>query len=138
MNKPLVLDRSSNPHATFCVEPSLTKQSFKDECDVNQVVERFARTGNLGDLNPKVPIFADVSQVPDLRSALSIVETATDLFSALDAKVRVRFNNDPAVFYEFISDQKNLKEASDLGLLAKPLDPVVDPKAQAPAPPAGA
>lgn len=39
--------RKKRPHSITFTQPSLTRQSFADECDVNQIVERFTRTGHL-------------------------------------------------------------------------------------------
>lgn len=45
--------------------PSLTKQSFKDECDINQIVAKFEKTGLVNHLARGVPQFADVSEMGD-------------------------------------------------------------------------
>lgn len=53
-------------------EPSVTNQAGLHESDVNNVVLRYAGTGVLPPrLNPRTPIFEDVSDVPDLHTALS-------------------------------------------------------------------
>jgi phage internal scaffolding protein len=42
---------------------------------------------------------------------------AQDSFLALPAKVRARFDNDPALFVDFASDEANRDELKALGLL---------------------
>lgn len=112
-----------DPHAIYFDEPSLTKQSFKDECDINIIIERVMRIGPdaLSHLNQRMAQYGDVSSVPDYRSALDAVNRAQGMFMSLDAKVRERFGNDPAKFLDFCNDGRNYAEAVALGLIqAKP------------------
>lgn len=109
---------------------SLTKQSFREECDVNTVVARFVRTGVLapGSLNPKSPLFGDVSGVGGFREALEMVREAEEAFASLPSAVRDRFANDPGNLVEFLQTPGNLPEARELGLVPKlPSEPVVAP-----------
>lgn len=112
----------------FFIKPSLTKQAYKDECDLSLIVKRFAKTpeGRLALDNAAGYVsnvhFDDVSQVPDFRAAQDIVLAANDRFMALPAIVRRRFNNDPAEFLDFATNPVNLEEMRKLGL-AKPAKP---------------
>lgn len=104
-------------------KPSRTKQSFKDECDVNLIMKRFKKTmgadflsrfqGYVGGM------FGDFSGVTDYRSAIEQIDKARDVFLALPAKVRARFNNDPASFLDFCQDPRNADELVNLGLATK-------------------
>lgn len=109
--------------------PSLTKQSFKDECDINNIIKKFNATGQLPDLIMKNPLYGDFSNVPNYQEACEIVSRAESSFSMLDAKLRKRFQNDPAQFLDFINDPENLEESYDLGLRVRPKSetPVGDP-----------
>lgn len=103
------------------VEPSRTKQSFAREADINFLMDRFMRTGELpaelADVGQRQPMFGDFSDGISFMEALERVRTAEDSFSALDAQVRDRFRNDPAEFIEFMAHERNREEAVRLGLI---------------------
>lgn len=105
--------------------PGLTKQSFKDECDVNKILAKYAKSGTITHVARVVPKFGDFTNIPDYRGSLDIVNKANDAFMALPAAVRSRFENDPAKLLEFLSDPKNAEEAIKLGIL----EPKKEPKA---------
>jgi len=99
-----------------CVEPSMTQQSFKDECDINTILERFNVTGQVP-VSPIDPQYGDFSGVTDYQSALNAVIAAQAGFDALPARVRERFANDPAAFVDFCLDESNREEMIQLGLV---------------------
>ncbi len=101
--------------------PSRTQQHFRDECDINVLVARFARTGVPE--APEAPPMSTFDEVFDYQSAMQAVIDARVSFQALPSKVRSRFQNDPAQFLNFIYDESNRDEAIGLGLIPKP--PVV-------------
>lgn len=103
------------PYALYCAEPSLTKQSFKDECDINQIIDRASSGANITHLNERVARYGDFTQVPDYRTACDVVNRANGLFMELDAKVRERFGNDPGRMVAFLTDPQNYEEAVKLG-----------------------
>lgn len=109
----------------FFTKPSMTKQAFKDECDLGLTIKRFARTdegrralSNASGYAENVR-FDDVSAVPDFRHARDVVNAANASFMALPAIVRRRFDNDPAQFLDFVTNPANLDEMRVMGL-AKP------------------
>lgn len=95
---------------------SLTHQSFKDECDINLIIDRLDVSGFLNQPGQRTPQYFDASEVPDYQSALNQVIYAQSLFADLDAHVRKRFGNDPAAFVDFFNDPANQDEAIRLGL----------------------
>jgi len=97
-------------------DPSLTHQSFADECDYNCVMARWERTGVIDHLNAKAPQYIDVVGIGDYQTALNTVLAAQDSFAALPSVVRDRFANDPAALLRFLEDPANLDEAVKLGL----------------------
>lgn len=98
-------------------EPTLTHQSFKDECDINLIVSSADQSGFLNDSGRPQPQYLDLSDVPtDYQDSLNRVIAAQDAFDALPALVRRRFHNDPAEFVEFASDASNLDDMVKLGL----------------------
>lgn len=135
LNEPLVLDPKENPFAFFCVGPSLTKQAFKDDCDINKVVARINAGADASLFAPRtVGSYEDVSNLPDLRSALELAENIKSDFGQLNASVRDKFNNDVFQMLEFMKDPKNIDECVALGLFEKPVTKEPAPGSAPPAP----
>lgn len=93
-----------------------TKQSFKDECDINNIMATYAKTGSTSHLNRKQPQYGYASG-HDFAQSMRIVTQANADFAALPSEVRSRFANDPGQFLNFVQDPDNLEEMADLGLL---------------------
>lgn len=109
-----------------------TKQSFKSECDINTIMARYQSTGILPDmLNQQNGQYLDVTEM-DYQSSMELVAGARSLFNELPSKIRSRFENDPAKFLAFTSDEKNRPEMAELGLLsAEALSRMAEAAAQA-------
>lgn len=111
------VDTHSLAFGLYCdPDDTRTHQSFKDECDINVIVERFGLTGELPE-NVRVPVSGDFTDVVDFQTALNAVRKAQEGFAALPADVRYRFANDPQRLMEFMADDRNLEEARKLGLV---------------------
>lgn len=99
---------------------SKTKQSFKDQVNINKIVEKYNKTGQFPNLIKQNPKYGDFSNPMDYQESLNKVLLANEQFNALSAKVRDRFDNDPVKLLQFVSDAKNLEEMYDLGLAIRP------------------
>lgn len=93
-----------------------TKQSFKDECDINNIMRRFEKTGQITHLNKNAQQYGDFSEVPEFQEAHHIVMRTAEQFQALPARVRDRFANSPENFLKFVNDPQNAEEMVALGL----------------------
>lgn len=115
------------------VPPSKTKQSHLRECDINIILKQFSVTGMLTHINANAALgrYADLPDQLDYQESLNIVAQGEAAFASLPAKVRDRFENDPALFLAFMADPKNRAEAIELGLVIPPPPP--PPPAAAPA-----
>lgn len=105
--------------------PSLTEQCHKDECDLNKIIARFNRTGDIAvleNLSSRQGFYADVTNSVDSFAALQnkIAEGKT-IFEGLPSDIRLKFRNDAAVFWDFVSDPANAEESAKLGLIEKPV-----------------
>lgn len=112
-----------------CKDPSLAQQQFKDEQDINVMLERFKVTGQMPQ-NVTLPSYGDFRGVNDYRSAMEAVRKADNAFMDLPADLRAKFDNDPQKFLEFVADEQNRDEAVKLGLVkaveaGKPLEVTV-------------
>lgn len=117
-----VLIRSSfSPRHRVCIdftgEKSLTHQSFSSDCDINSIVQRYAKTGVLEHVSLSSPSYGDFSITSDYQSSLNVVIAAQESFMTLPSRVRARFANDPGLFLDFVSDPNNRDEAIKLGLI---------------------
>lgn len=108
-----------------------TKQSFKDECDINQIMSRYQKTGVLDFVAKHAPQYGDSTGV-DFRQGLDTVIRARQMFEDLPSSIRAKFQNDPGAFLDFCSDPANRSEMAEMGLL-KP-EPEVAPPQPGPTP----
>lgn len=105
-----------------CQDPSLTKQSFADECDINAILNRWQKTGIIDHINQVAPQYIDLSAVSDYHTSLNQVVAAQESFMALPAAIRARFGNDPGAFLAFAADPLNAQSLIDLGLATQASD----------------
>lgn len=96
--------------------PSDTDQSFKDDCDVNVIIDKFTKTGHLTHLAKHQGFYQDVSEYRDLAESMQVVTEAQAAFDALPAELRSRFSNSPVQMVNFLDDPRNDQEAIALGL----------------------
>lgn len=115
-----------------CLDPSLAQQHFKDETDINVLLERFKVTGQMPQ-GVRLPSYGDFTGVTDFRSAQEAVLNARNAFMDLPASLRARFENDPQKLMDFLADPANSDEAVKLGLKVASASA---PAAAAPAAPA--
>lgn len=111
--------QASREAQLHCKDPSLAKQSFREESDINEIVRRFGLTGKLPDVVHE-PQYGDYSEVFDFQTAMNAVRTAQEGFDALPAHIRARFHNDPQELLVFVTNDENRPEAEKLGLVKKP------------------
>lgn len=97
--------------------PSLTDQHYKDQCDVNNIIKKYKKTGQVTHLNRARGVFADLSGITDYHQMVNNIMTAQDAFGKLPAHLRSRFENDPGKLLEFLADSNNKEEAIKLGLV---------------------
>lgn len=97
--------------------PSRTKQSFAKECDINQILARYRKTGLLDHVRANPGVFADVSKIEDFHGMTQKIRFAQESFEQLPADLRNRFNNDPGRLIAFVADKSNIDEAIKLGIL---------------------
>lgn len=109
---------------TLNYAPSLTVQADADDCDINNIMDKYVRYGTLPNVETREPIYADATTLPcDYLEALTIVNNAQDAFNSLPSNVRKEFNNNPSELLEFINDSNNYEKAIELGLIPKPEAP---------------
>lgn len=101
---------------TFPEQSKHTKQEFKEECDINNIMAQYLINGILPNMNERAPQYLDVTGY-DYQQSMDLIAGAQTLFNELPSGVRLRFENDPAQFLDFCSDEKNRSEMAEMGLL---------------------
>ncbi|QXP44236.1 MAG: internal scaffolding protein [Arizlama microvirus] len=102
-------------------EPDKTDQSFAKMVNVNEIVAKFKKTGQITHLAKNAGKYADVSNITDLHESLIKVQEAQNTFLTLPAYIRKQFNNNPQEMIAFLQDPKNDEQAVQMGL--KTLNP---------------
>ena len=108
-------------HSFHCEGPSLTRQEFAEECDINTLMKKYEGhvIGGPGGLQPQDMYYADFSEQPrDLLSYMNLMDEAQTAFMTLPAIVRKEFDNDPMQFVMFAQDENNLDTMRQWGLAA--------------------
>lgn len=119
-------DVVSNETGLACdPDEGVTQQSFKEECDINVIVERFGLTGQLPE-NLRMPVSGDFTGITDFQTAMQVVREAQEEFMRVPADIRERFNHDPGKLIAFLGDDKNREEALKLGLIDPPVEKTRD------------
>lgn len=120
----LVIKRHKFPtpqHPMVFNQPSMTKQSFTAECDVNNILAKYRKTGLIHHLAKHLGSYEDVSTAPDYQTALNVIIESEESFNLLPAEIRRQFSNDPAQFLDFVHDPKNKDKMIEMGLMKKPV-----------------
>lgn len=116
-----------------------TKQSFKDECDVNKIVDKYPDIYSdknvvksiIDSIDANPGLFTDFDSDATYQDALAIVQKAEEQFNALPVQIRDRFKYNPTEFLSYVSDPANIDEMQRYGLIInKPVDstqPVIQP-----------
>lgn len=107
----LVLDCSNSP--------SRTKQEFAKDADINNIVKKFIKTGQLPPtaLAQQKQAYADYSEIGSFHESFNQILGAREMFQQLPVEIRNRFQNDPGQLLDFVADPANETEARELGLL---------------------
>lgn len=98
---------------------SLTQQQFKEEADINTIVNRFGLTGELPE-DLRAPVSGDFTDVVDYQTAMNAIRRAEEGFYDLPAPIRARFHNNPGELLDFVENADNREEALKLGIIKPP------------------
>lgn len=107
--------------------PSLTRQEFAEECDLNALMARYEKSGVWpGPMPGTAPAYFDAADVPtDFREVMDAMNEAQVAFMSLPAVVRREFDNDPAAFVEYAQSggDEVVKRMREWGLCAPEVVP---------------
>lgn len=102
--------------------PSMTKQEFVKQCDINNIIKEFSLTGQISHINAQAAQgrFLDLPDNIDFQQSVHLVQHAQAAFAALPAAIRNRFHGNPAEFLAFVQDPANAAELIELGIRERP------------------
>lgn len=103
--------------------PSRTKQSFREECEITNILAKYEKTGIIQHMAKHGPTYPDMPTMLDFHDAMNLVTSASSMFEELPSAVRSRFRNDPALFLDFVSDPDNNEAMIEMGLAVRQPDP---------------
>lgn len=109
--------------------PSQTKQSHKSECDINNILKQFSKTGIISHINQNSQTYINLPDAIDYQQSLNIISEASGAFASLPSKVRDHYMNDPGSFLLALSDPSEAEFLRECGILKKPPLPVASPAA---------
>ena len=96
-------------------DDGLTKQSFKDACDINKIIKKAARAGTLSHLAKyDAAVYGEFDVEYDLLEAHDKIQKAQQIFDELPAEVRSEFSNNALEFAGFASNPANRHRLGDI------------------------
>lgn len=101
------------------IEPTLTKQSMQNECDINQIMAKYQKTGAITHLQNNRANYGFADSIT-FHECLNIVTKAQSMFAELPSSIRKRFDQDPARFLDFVQNPENSDELVSMGLANAP------------------
>lgn len=106
---------------TNTVGESMTQQQFKDECDINNILRRYADYGTCDHIMRKEGRYVDCSDITakTFQEHLDFMLDFEEHFDSLPEKVREFFDDDPTMLMEYLADGKNYDKLTELGVLKR-------------------
>ena len=85
----------------------VTKQSFKDECDINKILFRAQKAGTLSHLQTYEGTYADFADFDFLEAQLNLTR-GREVFDSLPSELRSEFHQSPQDFFDYVNDPANV------------------------------
>ncbi len=90
-----------------------TKQSFRDETDINKIIQRAEKTGTISHLTKYKGVYADFADF-DYFGNLQKLTQGREIFDDLPAEIRNEFSGSPAKFFDYVNDPANIDRIEKL------------------------
>lgn len=104
---------------TFDPEEGMTRQEFERECNINQIMSKYQKSGVVDHITKHSPFYGDYDPI-DFQTALNTIKDGEAMFAELPSAARKFFDNDPAEFMAFVQDPANIDKLVELGLATQP------------------
>jgi phage internal scaffolding protein len=106
---------------------SMTQEHFREETEILNIIRRHDRNGVIDHINKGRAIYGDFSEITDYRDMIHKLREADSAFAQVPSDIRKRFENDPAKFFNFVSDPANHSELAEMGLVNIPKEEISSP-----------
>ena len=113
-------------------EKTKTEQHHKSEVNINNILERYRRTGT-APMAAGRPMYGDFTNALDFQETKDRIIAANRQFMELPSDIRDMFDNDPGQLLDFVADADNKAEAIEMGLIPKDEPEPKKPENAAPA-----
>ena len=110
--------------------PSLTRQEFASDADINTIMAQYEKTGVISHMNHTPPQYLDLTETPDLQTAITIMRDAEAAFMSLPATVRATFENNSIKFVDFAQNPENIDKMREWGLAPPAPEPPAPQKVE--------
>ncbi len=90
-----------------------TKQTFRDETDINAILKRAQKTGTVSHLNKYEARYGDFANFDFFEAQLQLT-AGREIFDALPSEIRNEFNQSQAEFFEYVNDPANKDRLGEL------------------------
>lgn len=114
------------PGIDFRDSPSLAKQEFEAECNINNILAKFRVTGVLVDPSVRSlrqPMFLDCTSVPDLETYHDRLNQCKQAFEDLPAAIQEAFGYDARIAMQWLSNASDRQVVQLFGqLVPKPVE----------------
>lgn len=111
--------RSCKRYQTDVSGELMTKQQFKEQCDINNIMRKYQKTGAIDHFSRYGAQYGEHDGIT-LHEAMNIVTKAQQMFDDLPSSIRKKFANEPGLFLDFVSDESNKDEMVEMGLIEAP------------------
>lgn len=102
-----------------------TEQGHKKDCDVNEIIKKYDKTGLITHVSNFEAKFGDMTGL-DFKQMQDKVANAKSMFNSLPAEIRDYFRNSPTDLLTFMEDPNNREKGIELGLIREDFDPSKD------------
>ena len=99
---------------------SMTQEHFREETEILNIIRRHDRNGVIDHINKGTSIYGDFSEITDYRDMIHKLREADSAFAQVPSDIRKRFENDPAKFFNFVTDSSNHEALAEMGLALRP------------------
>lgn len=93
--------------------PGRTKQSFKDQTDVNKIIQRYQKTGVMSHLEKHGAVYGEFGDY-DFHHHMQQLAKGKEIFEQLPSELRREFNQNPSEFFEFVNNPDNQERLDKL------------------------
>lgn len=111
-----------------------TKQSFEAETNINNIMAKYKKTGEVNAMRLGLEEYRDISEIPTLHECMNIVAEANSRFMELPVEIRAACDHNAGNFLAFVDDPDNRELCDQFELFdPKPISKIVPTPQEKPA-----